>query len=242
MATLLQLRDRAKQESDNVGQSFLSDPEWTTNINNSYGELYSLLVQAYGTDYFVATPVSITTDGINQLFALATDFFKLLGVEVRISSPAQWVSLKPFAFADRNRISLFNSAIPSAGQTVRYWYVPRLTPLVVDADTTVDAVTINGWDEYIIVDAALKALGKEESNTSDLVRRKKELTDRLEAEVANRDAGNPARIVDVLGKRARSMQYRLNGSSLWLVGGATPGWYYDAGDWQDGDENEFGGW
>jgi len=36
MTTLLQLRDRCKQESDNVNSSFITDAEWTTYINASY--------------------------------------------------------------------------------------------------------------------------------------------------------------------------------------------------------------
>ncbi len=242
MTTLLQLRDRAKQESDSVGQSAVTDPEWTQYINDSYGELYSLLAQSFGADYFVATPVTISTDGINQLFALAADFFKLLGVEVQVSSPQQWVSLKPFAFAERNSISLFNSAIPAAGQSVRYWYIPRFTPLVADPDLVVDAISMQGWAEYIVVDACIKALAKEESDVSVFVARKQALVARLESEVSNRDAGNPARIVNVMGRRAQSMQYRLNGANLWLVGGATPGWYYGGGDWQDEGFDGYGGW
>lgn len=238
MSTLLQLRDRCKQESDNVNQGFVSDAEWNTYINNSYGELYGLLAQKFGSDYFVATPAIITTDGSSQLFALQADFFKLLLVEVLITSPQQWVTLKNFAFSDKNVISQYNTQIPAAGQTVRYWYIPRVTALVLDADATVDAVSINGWDEYIVADACIKAVAKEESDVSVFMARKSALMQRLESEAGNRDAANPSRIVNVKGKRARSMQYRLNGSNLMLVGGSTPGWYYDAGDWglYDADE------
>lgn len=233
MTTLLQIRDRCKQESDNVNSSFLTDAEWDNLINSSYRELYGLLVQAYGEDYFVQTPqtgYTFTTDGINQFFALPTDFFKLLGVDVMVTSPAQWASLKPFAFADRNRVTMFNTQIPMAGQTVRVFYVPRLTDLVLDPDVLVAGVTLNGWEEYIIADCAMKALAKEESDVTVVAARKRALVDRLEAEASNRDAGNPARIVDVMGRRVRSMQYRLNGSSIWLVGNAQPGYAYD-GNW-----------
>lgn len=237
MSTLADLRTRAKEESDNVGQLFISDAEWNKYINNSYGELYALLVQAFGADYFVAAPVTITTDGVNQLFALAADFFKLLGVEVQVQGTAQrWVDLKKFAFADRNSIGTANSQIPASGQSVRYWYIPRVTALAADGTSTVDAISINGWDEYIVVDACIKAMGKEESDVSVMASRKQALLSRLEAEVSNRDAGSPPRIIDVMGKRARSMQYRLNGNNLWLVGGATPGTAYDMGDW-DADED-----
>ena len=46
----------------------------------------------------------------------------------------------------------------------------------------------------------------------------------------NRDAGNGQVTVDVFGRRARAMQYRLNGNNLWLIGNNVPGWG-PFGDW-----------
>lgn len=237
--TLLQLRDRCKQESDNVGQSFLSDAEWNNLINSSYAELYGRIVQTFGNDYFVQSPATgytFTTDGINQFFALPSDFFKLLGVDLQVSGPTQWVSLKPFAFGDRNKYSLFNSQVPMAGQTLRLFYVPRVVALTVDA-STVDGV--NGWEELIIIDACLKALAKEESDVSVFMARKQGIEQRLDSEIENRDAGSSASVVDVYGKRARGMLYRLNGNNLWLIGQGAPG-FWPWGDWGAGAD--YGGW
>jgi hypothetical protein len=64
--TLLQIRDLCKQESDMVNSSFLSDAEWNSYINQSYYELYDLLVQKYGNDYFVQTPYTFITDGVSK--------------------------------------------------------------------------------------------------------------------------------------------------------------------------------
>lgn len=224
MSTLLQLRDRCKQESDNVNSSFLSDAEWNTNINNSYAELYGLLAQKFGSDYFVATPVTIVTDGVNQQFALASDFFKLLTVEVLYGNANQYVTLKRFPLSDKNKFSWINSPIPAAGQSVRYWYIPRVTALAADGTSTVDAITMMGWDEYIVVDACIKALAKEESDVSVFIARKQALLSRLEAETENRDAFSPATIVDSRGRSAPSMQYKLNGSNLMLIGYQITGW------------------
>ena len=230
--TLLQLRTLCKFESDNVGQSFITDPEWLVYINSSYQELYGNIVEHFGNDYFTQTPAtgfSVVTDGINQFFALPPDIFKLLGVDLQVSAPNYWVSLKPFQFAERNRLSIMNNLIPMAGQTVRLLYVPRATLLVVDADT-IDGV--NGWEEFIVVDACIKALAKEESDVSVFAMRREKLEQRLASEIENRDAGSPARVADVLGRRARAMQYRLNGNNLWLIGNGMPG-YGAAGDWGD---------
>lgn len=58
---------------------------------------------------------------------------------------------------------------------------------------------INGWEEYIIVDAAIKILGKEESDATVMGGRKAALLGRIQSIAENRDQGEPARTVDVMG-------------------------------------------
>jgi hypothetical protein len=234
--TLLQLRDRAKQESDNVGQSFVADTEWNGYIAASYQELYGLIVTAFGNDYFTQTPASgftITTDGVNEMFALPADLFKLLAVDIQVTAPNYWVALKPFQMAERNTFGFLGSMIPMAGQTIRLLYVPRATVLTADVDV-IDGV--NGWEEYVVVDAVIKALTKEESDVSVFGQRKAALLERLQGEITNRDAGSPACVADVQRRRGRSMRYRLNGNQLWLRGSGMPAWGPDGAgnDWGDG--------
>ncbi len=222
--TLAQLRTLAKQESDNVGQSFVSDAEWNSYIQRSYNELYGLIVEAYGDDYFAQTPsagYTFTTDGVNERFALPAAFFKLRAVDVQVQGSTQWVGLKPFTLAERNRFSGNTTSVPQAGQTLRLLYTPLPTLPTVDADT-IDGV--NGWEEYIIADACIKALRKEEADITSFLAAKQALKTRLEAEAENRDSGLPHRISDTLFKGAGGMMYRLDGGNLWLIGGAMPGW------------------
>ena len=80
---------------------------------------------------------------------------------------------------------------PQSGQSVRLWYVPRLRQLVLDTDI---ADGVNGWLEYVIVDAAIKALQKEESDVSVLMAQKAGLLERIKAAGSNRDAGMPETI------------------------------------------------
>lgn len=222
--TLAELRTAAKQRSDNVNASFVSDAEWTSYINQSYFELYDLLVQKFGDDYFVTTNTSIVTDGTNDRFALPVSggqqvVYKLLGVDVQISGTAgaangTYLPLKRFNFAERDvsgtasglatlgrsnmryRLSgnnIWLTPLPQSGQTIRLWYVPRLTPLSAEGDT---ADGVSGWLEYVICDAAMKALQKEESDVSVLFAEKQALIQRIEAAAENRDAGEPARVQD----------------------------------------------
>lgn len=212
--TLLQLRTLCKQESDMVNSSFISDAEWNSYINQSYFELYDLMVQKYGDDYF-SEQYNFTTDGTSYLYPLPADFYKLLGLDLSLSgSDDSFVTIRRFNFADRNRYAVPNfqsfygvtnmryrlnandlwiTPVPSGGQQMRLWYVPRLATLTADGDT-VDG--ISGWTEYIIVDAAMKAMAKEESDVSVLMARKAGLIQRIEAAAENRDAANPMTVAD----------------------------------------------
>lgn len=226
-----------ERESDNVNQQFVADPaEWLDYVNASYKELYGLIVEAFGNDYFTQSPSSgyqFTTDGIKSFFPLPDDFFKLLGADLQITAQNSWVTLKSFDFAERNSNNAWGNQAPMAGQVVRLFYVPRC-PDITQAGDLIDGV--NGWTEYIVADCCIKALAKEESDVSVFFARKKALLERLEAEVESRDAGMPATIADTRGRGARGMRYRLNGNNLWLIGNGTPGWY-PSGDWGDYDDH-----
>jgi hypothetical protein len=68
-----------------------------------------------------------------------------------------------------------------------------MTTLSADGDT-VDG--ISGWTEYIICDAAMKCMQKEESDVSVLMAEKQMLIKRIEAMAESRDVGSPARVSD----------------------------------------------
>lgn len=214
--TLTELKNAVRQRSDMENSQFVKDAELTSYINQSYFELYDLLVQKYGDNYFVASPYSFTSDGVNDEYTLPTDMYKLLGVDLALSnSTDSWVTIKPFNFAERNRYAVPNfqsfygitnlryrlmgnklkfTPIPQANQQFRLWYVPRLTTLVNNTDV-VDG--ISGWTEYIIIDAAIKCLQKEESDTNVLMGQKLAIIQRIENASENRDAGFPRTVADV---------------------------------------------
>jgi hypothetical protein len=310
-----QLRTASRQRADMVNSTFISDAELNSYINASYYELYDLLVQKYGNDYYVKE-YSFSLVGNQSRYDLPDDFYKLLGVDLEIGSgPDGYVSLRPFSLAERNRYSTANvqtwigvtnlryrlsgnklwfTPSPQTGQTIRIWYIPRLAELVDEVTLTVaaepitgdyiiigattltegvewsitpgnnaltatsitsainaasiDDVTatqngtiitltqegasslvlsvgnnvptvgastrlqlsassvgpgslvadgVSGWLEYVVTDAAIKMLQKEESDTSTLQFQKAALIKRIEAAGENRDAGSPATIADV---------------------------------------------
>lgn len=213
--TLAALRTAVRQRADMENSQFVTDAELTSYINQSYFELYDLLVQKYGDNYYVATPSTFVTDGVSLQYNLPADFYKLLGVDLALSTSSDsYVTLKPFNFTERNRYNAPNTQslygvtnlryrvngsklmltpLPTSGQTIQVWYVPTMTQLAADADT-MDGVS--GWSEYVIVDAAIKCLQKEESDCAVLMAQKQALISRIENAAENRDAGSPATVAD----------------------------------------------
>jgi hypothetical protein len=222
---LSQIRLQSQQRADRVNSNFVTLPEWNTYINQSLFELYDLLITCYE-DYFVASPVTFTSDGSTYLYDLpnginfnaADPFYKLMGVDLALNNASNaYVTVNKFNFIDRNRFVYPNTAstiygvfnlqyrpvgnqlefipTPSAGQKIRIWYIPRLHQLLRDTDTTTAGVS--GWLEYVIVDAAIKALQKEESDVSVLMAQKQALIKRIQETAMNRDVGQPDKISDV---------------------------------------------
>lgn len=223
--SLGQIRLLAQQRADRVNSNFLKLPEWNSNINQSLFELYDLLITTYE-DYFLAPVVEFVADGTTSSYPLpdgllysgAPAFYKLSGVDLGISNANNaFVTLNKFNFADRNRYVYPNSAstiygvfnlqyrlmgsnilfipTPSASQILRLWYIPRLTQLLQDTDTTSSG--ISGWIEYVIIDAAIKALQKEESDVSVLMAQKMALIKRIQDSASNKDAGRPDTVSNV---------------------------------------------
>jgi hypothetical protein len=163
---------------------------------------------------------TIFTNFLTQQPFAAPALYKLQGVDLALQNTAPsanaFVTVNKFNFIDRNRFVYPNTAstiygvfnlqyrmmgsniefipTPSANQNIRLWYIPRLTNLLKDTDTTTTG--ISGWTEYIVVKAAYYALTKEESDTSSLVMQLQALTDRIISSASNRDAGQPDKISD----------------------------------------------
>lgn len=199
----------------------------------AYGEEYFaapfLSFTTDGTTQFYDLP-----NGTN--YSAAPAFYKLLGVDLGLNSSATpnngWVTLQKFNIIDRNafyypntnssqygiynmRYRLYGNKIefiptPSGSQVMRLIYIPRMTMLLRDTDVTTAGVS--GWMEYVITDAAIKALQKEESDVSVLAMQKQALIKRIEAASMNRDVGQADTISDT------------RGATGWRNGGNSGGW------------------
>jgi hypothetical protein len=142
--------------------------------------------------------------------------YKLNGIDVNTGGGttgpnAVWVPLSRFNWSDRDQFTTFPGQTgsitalqqmmyrpmgsqlqifpASQNQTIRMWYVPVMTQLLQDTDML--AFSLSGWSEYVIVDAAMKAMIKEESleKWNALAASKAALMERIETTAANRDVG-----------------------------------------------------
>jgi hypothetical protein len=222
------LRNLAQQRSELVNSQFIQLPEWNSYISASYKELYDLLIEEYAENYYGPSTYTWTTDGASVLYPLPQDFYKSLLCEVALNpaDPTSWVTLRKFQRIQQNLWNAPNQytfygitnlryrldgnflhlvPIASAGQTVRLWYAPRPNILMADTDT-VDGVS--GWEEYIVVDACIKALTKKESDTSTFQAQKMALISRIESAGANRDISEPETVSD---SRTRNFSWNSEG-------------------------------
>lgn len=224
--TLAQLRTQSRQRADMVNSQFVSDSELNSYINNSIAELHDLLAEAYGSEYFVKSGTISIVAGTNE-YDLPADFYQLKGVDMALDNQ-EYINIRPFNFNERNRLSNFNvwgpagftnvryrlvgnkimfSPDPDRDATCRLWYVPLATVLVADGDTLND---FNAYSEYVIVDAAIKMMQKEESDVNVLMAQKQMLEKRIRDKAANRDSANPDSITDI---------YAENDDYFWRNGG-----------------------
>lgn len=196
---------------------------------------------ADGTTFLYPLPTGSNTflNGVNPSVTFTPPaFYKLMGVDLALNNAVNsYVTINKFNFIDRNRFVYPNTAstiygvfnlqyrvmgsniefipTPSANQAIRLWYIPRLTELLQDTDTT--AMGISGWIEYVIVKAAYYALTKEESDTTSLVLQLVALNKRIEESASNRDAGQADKISDTRSNNGTG--YNFNGGNGWGRGG-----------------------
>lgn len=88
--------------------------------------------------------------------------------------------------------------------------------------TTIDGIA--GWEEFIIIDAAIKALIKQEQPIAELVAERQQMVADIEAEAEGRDAGQAHHVSDALSVNtpiislgASNLRYRLIGSQIQFV-------------------------
>ena len=215
--TLANLRTRVRYQADIESSTHVSDAELTYYINNSAAELHGLLCTLYEDYYLTSSTFTLTSA---NTYTLPSNFFKLRGLDY--DNAGSYITVPRFSFEERNRwqeryqrgdlevwraFRLMQGAIyilpeDDFAGTYRLWYLLNYTAMTSDADTLSDLM---GWDEYVVVDAAIKCLRKEEQDTTELMQEKASMQSRISTSLSDR--GGVARVQET---RRYASSYELN--------------------------------
>lgn len=189
-----------------------------------YGDDYflapPLLIPLVGLDFYPLPNGS--NYPINSINSPA--LYKLSGIDANVSGAsigpnAGWIPLARANWSDRNRFTTFPGQAgalnniyqmsyrpmgnnvwffpANTNMLVRMFYVPILDQMLLDTDMM--PFSISGWSEFVIIDAAMKAMRKEESNEkwNILAQTKLGLIERIEIAASHRDVGQPNTVSNV---------------------------------------------
>lgn len=203
MATLL---TRTRERADMAGSSFVSDARLTDWINEANQKLHGMLVEALGEEYVSSTSSFTTVSGTSD-YALPSGFYKLYGVDLNYHGAMR--TLMRYERSERNayreirpdqlprynvvggNLRLYPATTSGLAGTILY--APEATVL-----HAADAVNYpNGWEKYIVIEAAIQALMKEESSVTALVAERERIEREIRDAKEARDMAMPKRVVDM---------------------------------------------
>lgn len=211
-----------------VGESgtLITNPELREYVNEAGQELYDLLVEARGPEFFRKAYTFTTSPSVGE-YSLPNDLHELISVDLFIA-PNQVLSARPYMESERNRFRwypgwYFNMPVyyrllgsptskaavlqpyrinfipqPTAVNTVVINYVPVFK--VWATDGTEDNFVfdgVNGWESYIVWSVAAMCLEKMEQSSEFALAQKVRIEQRIRDLAADRDAGNAERVHDV---------------------------------------------
>lgn len=213
--TVSELITRIRERSNTERSNFVTDDEIIRYIDQGYTKLYDLIVSKFE-NYYI-NDYSFQTTGTTQFFDLPTDFYKMVGLDQfqnTSGSGDNALTVRPFNFNERNRYNNILFAVtaaafyryliqgskikilppPDAGITFKMWYVPAPTKITSTAQT-IDGVS--GWEEVVVLYAAVQIMNKQELDSNPLKREYAEAVDRVMTMATERDAALPERVTDL---------------------------------------------
>lgn len=213
LKTLAELRDSARQTADMENDSlFISDAEANAYINDSIAELYNIMTEGAERQLFAKNSPILVKDG-DFAYVLPDDFYKLASVHVYQNGryematqgdPSEYPNLASQSNTYCSTIyRYFLRFNPMTGKKHIYVFPPppntelALTYVPSPPSLTSDSETIDGiagWHEYIIVDAAIKMLQKEETDTQALELRKMDIKGIIVEHARSLDVHHPKSI------------------------------------------------
>lgn len=209
-----ELIKKIRRLTDQENSAFISDEELLEYVDSAFAEFYDLLVSTY--EQYNMTFATLITEEDVQIYNLPANFYKLMGVEVKLSSGRK-ASLQRVEWSERNNIDADTATVsayatnlqyniigntlmlnpsPTAGLEVTLWYVPA-APKIIETTQIIDG--INGWEQLIVLECAIRVMDKQEADSTPFVKQKDKLLKRIEQASESRDLGSPQRVSDTRG-------------------------------------------
>lgn len=219
-ALLASARDRANMESS----LFITDAQVESYIQASGTFLYDQILSAWGERYFFSQE-DIDTVTFKAYINLPDDFYRLLkigwaqgsGDPIRLEpfqddeewsdafwgNAGTWGQMSPPRYQVRGNRVYFDPE-PTSVETITVQYVPIMREIDDVGPPPVTFEGVNGWEEFIILDVAIKMRIKEESDVRALQQERQLQMERIKDMAPNRDVGRTPRVQ----RRRRMARYR----------------------------------
>lgn len=204
------LQARAQGRADMESDDNILPTVWLAFLNASRQRLRRILVAA-NVDLFMKSTLFTLLGGNSFTFDLSAgvpDFWKAMALDKRLDTQPDNIQRIPrFLFAERGRAidvsyRITNDILevrPASSAQGNYtlWYIPQPAAFVISGDALLLAEDM--WSEFIVLDTAIKARRRQQRDTADLHSELQELTLEIRNAVADMNAGEADRVLDVDG-------------------------------------------
>jgi hypothetical protein len=201
--TSADIEERARRRADMENSEFIGTAECTEYCEKAFQEWYGIVTTKEPDLVIKTESVSMLAGSTSQSFA--ADFKALRGIRHNDS-----FGLRRAEYSDLERMT-YNAR---TGKPTHYWISGRFTaahnwrplptpnaaysltvyyiPSISLADVTGGGLNmLAGWDEYVVLTAAIKMKDKEESDVSVLMAERKMLLEHMLAQISVPDVGEP---------------------------------------------------
>lgn len=199
--------------------AFLPDSDISAIVIRSITKIRNEIILARGHEQFVSTSSFATSSG-TAYYQLPSDYQQSLTVELLWSSGC-YEHVDPIEHREHAAVQTINSwqqgtpkgyriwntsmliePTPSAATSVEHRYIQRIDTTATSFDFEID-----GWDEWVMLDAAAALLMIQGKPSGMVVARRDEEGERIKRMTEDRHALDAQRIVDVGPDRARESRW-----------------------------------
>ncbi len=205
-----QAREAADSETDAPEEANVDDVELLGYFNASLKIWHGKVTKAQPDLY--EGEQTITADGSTG-YDLPADFYATLGVDYKYDTDS-YIPLDRLMLPERNKYPGTGMAVayrtkgsqmvlyprPTTGDgEYRHLYVKTPTLFVDNGSSSVNGV--NGWEQWMVWDVAVRMLAKAQLDSSVQRAERKRIEDEMDVAAADRDQANPMRVVDTRTKK-----------------------------------------